>query len=65
MRIGQLIGVPDGYTQYARIKDDEGIGYTVDPGEVPKGAKLGDSFAYKVDLWSNDSGLAYALRDDG
>ena len=65
MRIGQLIGVPDAYTQYARIKDEDGLPFTVEPGEVPKGAKLGDNFAYKVDIWTNDSGLAYGLREDG
>ena len=62
MRVGQLISLPNSYSQYARIKDDTGRAYTVEKGEVPAGAEVGDSFAYKVEIWSNDSGLAHSLK---
>ena len=52
------------YTQYARIKDDDGRAYTVDPGYLPKGAEVGDEMAYKVEIWGNDSGLAYDLEEE-
>jgi hypothetical protein len=64
MRIGSIISLPNEYSQFARIKDEEGLGYTVDPGEIPKEVRLGDQFAYKVDLFGNDSGLAYGLKDE-
>lgn len=64
MRIGTIIGLPDQYTQFARIKDQYGIGYTVEPGEIPENSDIGDEFAYKVEIWANDSGLGYALEDD-
>lgn len=63
MRIGTIIGLPDAYTQYARIRDENGTAYTVDPGELPKDAKIDKSYAYKLDLWAGDSGLGYELKD--
>jgi hypothetical protein len=64
MRTGTIIGLPDTYTRFARIKDDNGMSYTVDPSELPEDADVGNEYAYKLDLWSNDSGLGYSLRDD-
>ena len=64
MLIGTIVGIPDAYTKFARIHDGNGSSYTIDPGELPEGADLGDDFAYKLDLWGNDSGLAHSLRDD-
>jgi len=64
MRIGTIISVPDLYTRYARIKDDSGGSYTVDPSDLPKNTQVGDRYAYKVELGGNDGGLAYALKDD-
>lgn len=64
MRLGTIIGVPDAYTKFARIKDANGSAYTVDPGELPEDAGIDDDFAYRLDLWGNDSGLAHSLRED-
>ena len=63
MRVGSLIAVPDDFSRFGRIIDDYGVAYTVDPSELPKGAEVGDQYAYKVDLWGNDSGLGVALTD--
>ena len=64
MRIGSIIGLPDAYSQFARIKEGDSVGFTVDAGEVPKDAAIGDSFAYKVSIFGNDSGLAHSLSED-
>ena len=64
MRIGKIISMPNEYTQYARIREPDGRSYTVDKGELPKGAKEGSEYAYKVEIYGNDSGLAYNLKDD-
>jgi hypothetical protein len=64
MRVGTIIGLPDSYTQFARIKDQYGVGYTVEPGELPESVELGDELAYKVEIWANDSGLGYALEEE-
>ena len=65
MRIGHILSLPDTtYTAFGRIKDEYGSGYTIEPGEIPEDADIGDEFAYKVDLWGNDSGLGYGLRSD-
>ena len=64
MRIGTLISVPNEYSRFGRIIDDYGIAYTVDPSELPDDPDTGDRFAYKVDLWGNDSGLGVDLDPD-
>lgn len=64
MRVGTIIGLPDAYTRFARIRDKDGSAYTVEVGEVPATAKIGDDFAYKVEIWSNDSGLAHSLKEE-
>ena len=64
MRLGTLLSLPDGYTRYGRIKDNDGTAYTVDAGALPKDAEVGDDVAYKVEVWGNDSGLVYAVKDD-
>lgn len=64
MRIGKIISLPNTYTQFARIKDEDGRAYTVDPGYLPKGTEEGDELAYKVEIWGNDSGLAYDLEEE-
>ena len=59
----KIISLPDEYSHYGRITDRTGLGYTVESGELPENADVGDSFAYKVELWGNDSGLAYDLEE--
>jgi hypothetical protein len=44
--------------------DKQGNSHTVDEGDLPEGAKVGDNFAYKVEIWGNDSGLAYDLKSE-
>ena len=61
MRVGTLISIPNSYTQYARVTDQYGASYTVDPSSLPEDASEGEEFAYKVEIWGNDSGLAYDL----
>ena len=59
MRIGTVLSMPDDYTQFARVKDENGMAYTADPSILPKGAREGSELAYKVEIWGNDSGLVY------
>ncbi|MGE0172226.1 MAG: hypothetical protein AB7T49_05555 [Oligoflexales bacterium] len=62
MRIGTITSLPDHYSEYARITDQDGRSFTVEPSNIPEGAKLGANYAYKVEIYGNDSGLAYALQ---
>lgn len=64
MRVGTVLSLPDEYSHFGRIMDGSGVGYTVDEGDLPEGTDEGDQFAYKVEIWGNDSGLAYDLRKD-
>ena len=64
MRIGRIISLPNEYSQYGRILDRSGSAYTIEKGEIPKGAEVDDEYAYKVELYGNDSGLAYALKEE-
>ncbi len=64
MRVGRIISLPNEYSHFGRVLDESGTGYTVDKGDIPKGAKVDDEVAYKVEIWSNDSGLAYELTED-
>ena len=64
MRIGTIISLPDAYSRFGRIKDDDGGAYTVDPSDIPSSTSMGDRFAYKVELTSGDGGLAYGLTED-
>lgn len=64
MRLGTIIALPNDYSSYGRILDGTGVGYTVESGEVPEDAAVGDQYAYKVELWGNESGLAFDLDED-
>jgi hypothetical protein len=62
MRIGTLVAVPDGYSHFGRVQDENGSAYSVDEGDIPKDSKVGDQMAYKVEIWGSDGGLAYDLE---
>jgi hypothetical protein len=62
MRVGQLVSLPNEYSRFAQIKDDYGVAYTVDPGQLPKDAEMDTDYAYRVEIWGNDSGMAYELE---
>ncbi len=62
MRSGTLVNLPGEYSQFGRIQDSYGVRYSVPLEEIPKGVKEGDQVAYKVEIWGNDSGLAYDLK---
>ncbi|MCB9228147.1 MAG: hypothetical protein H6618_00910 [Deltaproteobacteria bacterium] len=64
MRLGTMIAVPGEYSRFGRILGESGVGYTVEAGDLPEGAEEGDEYAYKVELWGNESGLAYNLSED-
>ncbi|MBI2603378.1 MAG: hypothetical protein HYW48_10015 [Deltaproteobacteria bacterium] len=64
MRLGTLISEPNKYSRFGRILDQFGVGYTVDPGDLPEDAEEGEEYAYKVEIWGNDSGLAYNVEED-
>ena len=64
MRLGTLLSLPNDFSRYGRIKDRDGTAYTVDPSVIPDGAEVDDQFAYKVEIWENDSGLVYELEED-
>ena len=59
MRIGTVISIPNEYSQYGRVLDENGIAYTVEPDKIPDAAEIDDDLAYKVELWGNDSGLIF------
>ena len=59
MRVGTVISLPNEYTRFARILDDDGIAYTADPSVLPSGVKVDSELAYKVEIWGNDSGLVF------
>ncbi len=65
MRLGTIIAMPNEYSNYARVRDNvTGSAHTVDKGELPKDAQEGSEYAYKVEIWSNDSGLAHTFSED-
>lgn len=64
MRVGTLVSVPSVYSRFGRIVDASGASYTVEASQVPEDAQAGDDFAYRVEIWENDSGLAYDLEED-
>ena len=59
MRVGTVLSLPNEYSRFARVKDADGNSYTADPSVLPKDVKEGSQLAYKVEIWSNDSGLVY------
>lgn len=64
MLVGKLITLPNAYSRFGQIKNADGVAYTVEPSQIPKDAKQGDTFAYKVEIWENDSGIAYNLEEN-
>ena len=64
MAIGKIVGLPPGSSQYARVRDEYGSEYSVKKEEIPKEARPGDDFAYRVDVFYNESGLATTLKND-
>ena len=64
VRMGTVTAMPNEYSRFARIRDGSGVGYTVEVGDMPDGVEEGDELAYKVEIWGNDSGLAYDLDDE-
>ena len=64
MRVGTLISAPDEFTRFGRVIDGTGVGYTVEGSDIPEDLEEGDEVAYKVEIWGNDSGLAYNLEED-
>ncbi len=64
MRVGQLVSLPDEYSRFARIHDEYGVSYTVDPSHIPEDADMDKDYSYRVEIWGNDSGLAYDLAED-
>lgn len=57
MRVGTIISVPNEYSRFARIRDEQGIAYTLEAHKAPEDIEVDDELAYKVELWGNDSGL--------
>ncbi|NRA43352.1 MAG: hypothetical protein HRU09_00170 [Oligoflexales bacterium] len=64
MRVGTVISAPNEYSRFGRILDGTGVGYTVEAGDLPEEVEEGDELAYKVEIWGNDSGLAFDLQED-
>lgn len=61
---GVLVGLPNEYSQFGRVKDPSGNSYTVEKSQIPEDASEGDEVAYRVEIWGNDSGVAYDLKED-
>ena len=49
---------------FNRIVDSYGVGYTVEQSQIPENAEVDDQYAYRVEIWGNDSGVAYDLKED-
>ena len=64
MRVGQFISLPNEYSRFGRVRDEYGTTHTVDSGQVPEGADTDSNYAYRVEIWGNDSGLAYDIQED-
>ena len=64
MRLGTVISIPNDYSSFARVLDENGTGYTLEPDKIPEDLEIDDSLAYKVELWENDSGLVYDAEED-
>lgn len=64
MRLGKIISLPNEFSRFGRVLDPSGVGYTIEPGNVPEDVEEGDEVAYKVEIWGNDSGVAYDLKED-
>jgi len=64
MKFGNLISIPNDYSHYGRILDASGDAHTVEEGDIPQGAEVGDQLAYKVEIWGNESGLAHDLKEE-
>lgn len=64
MRYGTVISVPNDYSNFARVRDENGLGYTVEPRHLLEDTEVDDDVAYKVELWENDSGLIYSMEED-
>lgn len=64
MRLATVLSVPGEYSRFGRVIDEFGTGYTVDPTEMPEDIDVDDDVAYRVEIWGNDSGLAYDLVED-
>ena len=63
MKVGTIISTPDEYSRFGRVLDGYGVGYTVEQGDIPEDLEDGDEVAYKVEIWGNDSGLAYQMEE--
>lgn len=62
MPYGTIVDVPNEYSGYARVRSEHGEEYTVHGSEVPVETAEGDSFAYHVDVWQNQSSNTTTLR---
>lgn len=60
MKIGNIVSLPNRFTEWAQIRDKvTGAIYTVSSKLLDKNVQEGDQYAYKVELWENESGLVY------
>ena len=64
MKLGTVTALPNEYSRFGRIQDHYGLSYTVEQGEIPEDLDEGDDVAYRVEIWGNDSGLAYDVHED-
>ena len=64
MAIGSIVTMPNPYSNFAQIRDETGLTHTVASADLPEDAEEGDEFAYKVEIWGNNSGIAYNLLDE-
>ena len=64
MRLGTVIAMPNLYSRFSRVRDENGIAYTLEPDKIPEDIEVDDDLAYKVELWENDSGLIYEAEED-
>ena len=64
MKLGSITSLPNEFTRYGKITDSRGNQFTVEENEIPKDAEIGSQYAYSVEIWENDSGIAYDLKEE-
>lgn len=62
-KIGKFISLPNRYSDFATFRDNKtGEQYTVTPDDMPEKIKEKRDYAYKVEIWENNSGVAHSFK---
>lgn len=64
MAVGRIISMPNKNSSFGRLLGADGRQYTVPKDKLPEDSSVDKEFAYKVELWSNNSGLITNLEEE-